>query len=58
MHDVWMGDRTYREAIAAGDLIVGGEPGFTRNIRSWLRPSLFEDTARAAIPDPLPTAAV
>lgn len=56
MHDVWMGDRTYKEAIAAGDLIVEGEPGLTRNIRSWLRPSLFEETQRAPIPDPLPTA--
>ena len=40
----------------AGVLIVEGEPGQTRNIRSWLRPSLFEETQRAPIPEPLPTA--
>ncbi len=53
MHDVWMGDRTYKDAISAGDLIVEGEPGLTRNIRSWLRPSLFEESQRAPIPEPL-----
>ena len=55
MHDVWMGDRTYKEAISAGDLIVEGEPGLTRNIRSWLRPSIFEESSRAPIPAALPS---
>lgn len=54
MHDVWMGDRTYKESISAGDLIVEGEPGLTRNIRSWLRPSIFEEASRASIPAALP----
>jgi DNA-binding HxlR family transcriptional regulator len=47
MHDVWMGDRTYREAIEAGDLIIEGEPALMRNIRSWLKPSVFANAPRA-----------
>lgn len=54
MHDVWMGDRTYKQAISDGDLIVEGEPGLTRNIRSWLRPSVFEESDRVPIPKDLP----
>lgn len=54
MHDVWMGDRTYREAISAGDLQVQGDNALTRNIRSWLKPSVFEDSARAALPFSIP----
>lgn len=46
MHDVWMGDSTYKEAIKSGDLFVEGEPALTRNISSWLTPSLFADSPR------------
>ena len=49
MCDVWMGDRTYREAIQAGDLSVQGDPVLTRNIRSWLRPSIFDGSKRAPV---------
>lgn len=45
--DVWMGDRTYREAIKSGDLDVQGDPVLTRNIRAWLKPSIFENAPRA-----------
>ena len=50
MHDVWMGERTYGDAIKAGDLIVQGEPALVRNIRAWLRPSVFEGAARVPYP--------
>lgn len=53
MHDVWMGDRTYRDAVAAGDLIIEGAPSLTRNVSSWLRPSVFVDSRRMPIPDGL-----
>jgi DNA-binding HxlR family transcriptional regulator len=46
MSEVWMGDRTYREAILSGDLIIEGEPALTRTIRSWLRPSMFAQSKR------------
>ena len=49
MHDVWMGDRTYRDAIKSGDLYVHGEPSLTRNISSWLRPSIFSESKRATL---------
>jgi DNA-binding HxlR family transcriptional regulator len=50
MHDVWMGDRSYREAMDAGDLIVEGEPALMRNIRAWLKPSVFGDSPRVPVP--------
>jgi DNA-binding HxlR family transcriptional regulator len=50
MHDVWMGDRTYRDAIKSGDLYVHGEPSLTRNISSWLRPSIFGESKRSPLP--------
>ena len=46
MHDVWMGDRSYDEAMKSGDLIVEGEPALLRNIKSWLRPSVFANSPR------------
>jgi DNA-binding HxlR family transcriptional regulator len=53
MHDVWMGDRSYRDAMAAGDLVVEGEVALTKRISSWLRPSVFANSKRAPIPDRL-----
>jgi DNA-binding HxlR family transcriptional regulator len=50
MHDVWMGDRSYRDAVNAEDLIIEGEPALTRNVSSWLRPSVFASSDRAPIP--------
>jgi DNA-binding HxlR family transcriptional regulator len=49
MHDVWMGDRTYRDAILAGDLIVEGELSLTRRISSWLAPSIFANARRSPL---------
>ena len=50
MHDVWMGDRSYREAIGSGDLVVQGEPGLLKNIGNWLKPSVFAEAPRAPLP--------
>ena len=57
MHDVWMGDRSYRDAVRSGDLIIQGEPALTRNVSSWLRPSVFAESDRAPVPHLLPRAA-
>ena len=51
MHDVWMGDRSFKEAIRQGDLIVEGEPALLRNIGSWLKPSIFAEAPRAPLPE-------
>ena len=53
MHDVWMGDRSYRDAIQAGDLILEGDPALTRRISSWLKPSIFAESDRAPVPETL-----
>ncbi len=53
MHDLWMGDRSYRDAMQSGDLIVEGEAALTRRISSWLRPSQFAESQRAPIPEML-----
>jgi len=50
MHDLWMGDRSYAEAMKSGDLIVEAEPALMRNIKSWLRPNEFAESPRAASP--------
>jgi DNA-binding HxlR family transcriptional regulator len=50
MHDVWMGDRSYRDAISAGDLSIEGEPALTRFVSQWLRPSVFAGAKRAPVP--------
>ncbi len=50
MTDVWMGDRTYKEAIKSGDLYVHGPTALTRNISSWLKPSIFGDSPRTPQP--------
>ena len=50
MHDVWMGDRTYRDAMNDGDLTVEGEPALLRDISRWLKPSIFAESQRAPLP--------
>ena len=39
--DVWMGDTTYRKALASGDLLVSGPNALTRDIASWMANSDF-----------------
>lgn len=46
MSDVWMGDRSYKDAMRTGDLTVQGPPALTRNISAWLTPSPFAETPR------------
>jgi DNA-binding HxlR family transcriptional regulator len=53
MHDVWMGDRSYRDAIQSGDLCIEGDPALTRRITSWLRPSVFVNSPRKPVPTEL-----
>ncbi len=50
MHDVWMGDRSYREAVLSGDLTIEGELALTRRIGSWLKSSIFAESKRAPVP--------
>ena len=49
MGKVWMGERSYREAVLAGDLIVEGDVALTRRISSWLRPSIFAESPRRPV---------
>ncbi|NVJ97254.1 MAG: helix-turn-helix transcriptional regulator [Alphaproteobacteria bacterium] len=46
MADVWMGDMSYRDAISNDSLKVVGPPALTRNIFSWLTPSIFAESPR------------
>jgi DNA-binding HxlR family transcriptional regulator len=47
MSEVWIGDRTYRDAVLAGELIIEGDLALTRRISAWLRPSVFAKSKRA-----------
>ena len=53
MHDLWMGDRSQRDAVLAGDLLVEGEPALTRRIGSWLKLSSFAESKRLPLPKEL-----
>lgn len=46
MSEVWMDQRSYREAVLSGELIVEGDLALTRRISSWLRPSIFANSKR------------
>ena len=48
MADVWMGDKSYKEALKSSELTVVGPDNLTRNIRQWLRPSIFADAPRSS----------
>ncbi len=52
MVEVWTGERSYRDAILSGELIIEGEPALTRRISSWLKPSIFANSTRGAAADP------
>lgn len=47
MVDVWMGETTYRKAIADGDMTVVGPRLLTDNISNWMQPSVFSGSASA-----------
>lgn len=46
--DVWMGDRSWRDAIKAEELYLQGPPDLTRNVNAWLKPSIFVDSPRTS----------
>ena len=48
LSEIWMGDRTYRDAIKEGDLHMDGDPVLTRNVSACLRPSIFVNSPRPA----------
>lgn len=50
MHDLYMGDRTYRAALEAGDLLLEGDPALVRNVGRWLKPSVFAASPREPWP--------
>jgi len=41
MTEVWMGDASYKQVTADGRMKVVGHPALTRDISSWLAPSIF-----------------
>ena len=41
MADIWMGDTTFRKAMAGGTLKVVGNRALTRDITAWMNLSLF-----------------
>lgn len=46
LSEIWMGDRTYRDAIQKGELMMDGDPVLTRNVSAWLRPGMFAQSPR------------
>lgn len=50
MSEVWMGERSYRDAVLSGELIIEGDLALTRRISSWLRPSIFAGSKRSSVP--------
>jgi DNA-binding HxlR family transcriptional regulator len=48
MTHIWMGDQTYKSAIAAGGLIVTGPRSLTRKVDRWLRNCVFADLPAAS----------
>jgi len=48
MADIWMGDTTYRRAVAGGNLKIVGHSALTRNITSWMNLYLFADLPPAS----------
>jgi len=52
MSGIWMGDTTYRKAIARGDLKLVGPAALTRDVTSWMRLSIFADLPNASEIEP------
>ena len=54
MCELWMGDVSYKKAIADGKLKLVGPKALTRNVERWLKPSIFAGQQPAsAIVEPL-----
>ena len=43
MTEVWLGRETYRAAVKSGALTIVGPAALTRNVRSWLRNSEWDE---------------
>ena len=50
LSDIWMGDRTYRDALREGDLMMDGDPALIRTVSTWLRSGIFANSPREALP--------
>lgn len=48
MAEVWMGDTTYRKAIAADALRIVGHEALIRDVANWMQGSIFADIAPAS----------
>ena len=48
MADIWMGDTTYRKAVAGGELKIVGNRALTRDVAAWMKLSLFADLPPAS----------
>ena len=48
MADVWMGDTTYKKAIADDELKLVGPKTLTKDISSWMESSVFAGIAPAS----------
>jgi DNA-binding HxlR family transcriptional regulator len=46
LSEIWMGVRTYRDAIQKGELMMDGDPALMRNVSAWLRPGIFAQSPR------------
>ena len=42
--DIWMGDNSYRQAMADGSLKVVGDQALTNNITRWMKSALFSES--------------
>lgn len=48
MCELWMGDVSYKQALADGRLQLIGPKALTRNVNQWLAPSVFSDMQPAS----------
>ncbi len=48
MCQLWMGDISYKKAQAENKLTLVGQPALTRNVKEWLKPSIFADIPPAS----------
>jgi DNA-binding HxlR family transcriptional regulator len=48
MADIWMGDTTYKKAIANDELKLVGPKALTKDVSSWMEISVFADIAPAS----------
>jgi len=48
MAEVWMGDSTYKKAIANDELKLVGPKALTKDISAWMESSVFSDMAPAS----------